>query len=75
MYKRCRPALASSFECICLRSSSFIGRICRASGEVVRFHVAPDPETGGYTGWIRKCVAAAMGLEDAPITNAESARA
>ena len=23
------------------------------TGEVVKFHVAPDPETGGYTGWIR----------------------
>jgi hypothetical protein len=29
-------------------------------GEVVRFHVPPDPETGGYTGWVRECVAAAL---------------
>ena len=29
-------------------------------GEVIRFHVPPNPETGGYTGWVRECVAAAL---------------
>ena len=44
-------------------------------GEVHRFHVTPDPEAGGYTGWVRECVRACLGQRDAPISNAHSARA
>ena len=43
-------------------------------GEVVRFHVPPNPEGGGYTGWVRECVAAVMGKREPPISNAHSAR-
>ncbi len=43
-------------------------------GKVIRFHVPPQPEAGGYTGWVRACVAAVMGLSSPPISNADSAR-
>ena len=43
-------------------------------GEVVRFHVPPNPEAGGYTGWVRECVQTVMGKREPPISNAHSAR-